>query len=95
MRSEFLRRKDAPAARHLARRSSPDLARGLFEFEQGTGQGVVIGFEQAKAFDQLADFGTALIQQFGLLAFEASLFFSEGLEVSRNRWLPSFFLAPI
>jgi hypothetical protein len=52
----------------------------FFEFEQGAGQGVVIGFEQAEPFDQLANFGAALVEQFGLLAFEAGLFFSDGFE---------------
>jgi hypothetical protein len=51
------------------------LGRGLFEFEQDTGEGVVVGFEQAEPFDQLADFTAALVEQFSLLAFEAGLFF--------------------
>jgi len=56
------------------------LGGGLFEFEQGAGQGVVIGFEQAELFDQAADFTAAFIEQFGLLAFEALLFLFEGFE---------------
>jgi hypothetical protein len=43
--------KAAPAARHLARRSSPVLDEASLSFEQRTGQGVVIGVEQAELFD--------------------------------------------
>jgi hypothetical protein len=45
-----------------------------FEFEQGTRQGIVVGFEQPEPFGQLADFGAALGEQFGVFKFEALLF---------------------
>ena len=56
------------------------LGDGLFEFEQDAGEGVVIGFEHAEPFGELADFGAAFFEQFGLFAFEAELFFLERLE---------------
>ena len=37
-------------------------------------QGIVIGFKQAEPFGEAADFGTALVEQLGLFAFEALLF---------------------
>src|SRR5216683_987325 len=56
------------------------LGKGVLEFEQDAGKGVVIGFEYAEPFRELADLSAAFFEQFGLLAFEALLFFFECLE---------------
>ena len=38
------------------------LGGGLFEFEQRTGQAVIVSFEQAEPFGQFADFGPAFVE---------------------------------
>jgi hypothetical protein len=60
------------------------LGRGLFEFEQGAGQGIVIGFKQPEPFGQLADFGAALGEQLGVFKFEALLFRLKCLQLSSD-----------
>ncbi len=53
------------------------LVEGILEFEQGPGEHIVIGFEQTELLNQATDLGAPLLEQFGLLAFEALLFFAE------------------
>ncbi|MGO9060082.1 MAG: hypothetical protein ACLQU2_22280 [Candidatus Binataceae bacterium] len=56
------------------------LRTGFLEFEQNAGESVVISFEQAEAFGELANLDAAFFEQFGLFALEAELFFLERLE---------------
>src|SRR6266851_4079952 len=56
------------------------LVEGILEFEQGAGEDIVIGFEQTELLNQAADLGAAFIEQFGLFAFEALLFFLDCLK---------------
>src|SRR5271156_6659999 len=56
------------------------LGTGVLKFEQDAGESVVIGFEQAEAFGELANLDAAFFEQFGLFAFEAQLFFLERFE---------------
>src|SRR6266851_881148 len=42
------------------------LGKGVFDFEQDAGEGIVIGFGYAEPFGKLADLGAAFLEQFGL-----------------------------
>ncbi len=62
---------------------------GFLKFEQDAGQSVIIGFEQTEAFGELANFGAAFFEQFGLFAFEACCSSLSALRRARNRWFLS------
>jgi hypothetical protein len=54
--------------------------RCILVFEQGTRQDLIVGLKHIELFDQTADFNATLLEQFGLFAFEAGLFFHDRLE---------------